>query len=217
MPPDLVRGASQSPKSSPSTLSSSLMSSSNAGSSTWRCSQLSGCRSWRPRCKKTAMEGKGRGVKECRYPGQACHVAVRRRPLGRASSWSAAMTTATTNSASSSSIGSHPTFAMRRRIRRPGPPDSQERRDPPALAAAAANGRHQPRATSKDVGLLVQRHEAAAGYRRGITRCHEEHVPRWTGPWAGCRGTPSTASVFCALVGICQCSSRARWTGTYLW
>jgi hypothetical protein len=57
-------------------------------------------------------------------------------------------------------------------------------------------------ATSKDVGLLVQRHEAAAGYRRGITRCHEEHVPRWTGPWAGCRGTPSTASVFCALVGI---------------
>jgi hypothetical protein len=33
MPPDLVRGASQSPKSLPSTLSSSLMSSWNAGSS----------------------------------------------------------------------------------------------------------------------------------------------------------------------------------------
>jgi hypothetical protein len=76
------------------------------------------------------------------------------------------------------------------------------RRDPPILmtATAAADGRHQPRPASKDVGLLVHRHEvtAATGV---VSRDVMRNTYAWTGAWTGCRGTPSTASAACAITG----------------
>ena len=39
----------------------------------------------------------------------------------------------------------------------------------------------------------------ADGYRSGVTHCHEEEDPPWTGAWTGTRGNPSAVCAFLAL------------------